>query len=252
MFWHKIPQEKAFFKSVKRLRIVVGRLRVNRSKKVRRDPLAQIQPVASSFFDMAAVAERSYKRSGCIGWWSLVSLRQRYESLRFALDSDPVFSAGARNRKQLSKAMAEGAKSLDALRSSILWEITRSVRARKSDQDILRESVATMDKGLAEKLGVEELEYWASCGPFTDFENPQQVLQLARLLVLDQVPDQVWEVRCRTRTPVRRLQLVGFWGGLPSLEELRRIGRENKAREMIVAARKPSWRIAWVEKAAGR
>ena len=209
-------------------------------------------PVRVVFFDMETTAHRSYKHSGRIGWSQLVSLRRRYKSLQFVLGRAPVFSRGDKIRTQLAKAMVGVAESLDALGNSILGEIQRSVREKKRDSEILRECVATMDNGLAGKLGVEELEYWASRDPLTDFENPRQIVRLARLLVLNNVPDQIWEIRCRSGPPVRRLQLVGTRDGLPSLEELWRIGRECNAQEMIVAARKPSWRIAWVEKAAGR
>ena len=251
MFLLKKSPEKAFFKKIYRLKRAVVRLRNDGSGNVRPDPLVHVWPNASSFFNDADTAERRFRSTGRITWNSLVSLRRRFESLRFGLGSVSSFTACVKNRSGLANDITGVARSLDELSNSNLREIQSSIKGRIPDSEVLRESVATVDKSLAGRLSVNELEEWTYSGPVTDFDNPQQVERLARLLVLDRVPDQVWEVRCRTSPVVRRLQLVGLWGGLPNMDDLWRIARDRNALEMIVAARRPSWRIVWVEKFAG-
>jgi hypothetical protein len=110
----------------------------------------------------------------------------------------------------------------------------------------LRRAITRIDKRLARELRLRDLERESWAAPAIDWEDPQQVRQKARILVLTRRYDQVWEIRYRSKAPGRPLVHLLDVDKFPDPEYLAKI-EEHVGRydEYYIAAKFPRWKLVW-------
>ena len=77
-------------------------------------------------------------------------------------------------------------------------------------------------------------------------DDPKEIERLARLFYLEQIRGQSFEVLYRSEAiggPLVSLYELSFF---PSLKDIQNVPRDYGAtRNLVIAAQKPTWRIAW-------
>lgn len=115
-----------------------------------------------------------------------------------------------------------------------------------ADLRALREAIAKADPALGKKVRLLQLQKWMDRMPSIDLENSTQVRRLARVYVLEQVPDQAWELRHRSTLAGRALVLLAPLADFPTLEILREFDAHlGLGPVYVVAVKRPSWRVVW-------
>ncbi|MDP2949458.1 MAG: hypothetical protein Q8P22_07960 [Chloroflexota bacterium] len=110
----------------------------------------------------------------------------------------------------------------------------------------LRETLAKLDKKAARGLRLEDLHSWCARFPEVRWDDPEECRRVARVVLLDMVPGQLWEVRYRSTAPGRPLLLVRQSVSFPDEESLDDCDQACGSRSnYYVAATRPRWRIVW-------
>ena len=109
----------------------------------------------------------------------------------------------------------------------------------------VREAMFTLDKKAAEELTGPEVDSW-SRWPGMDIDYPAQVLRTAKLIMLSEVPEQVFGLSVRSSAPGHPLKLMTRLTRFPTEEDLRALGRKMGGPvKIFVTTSKPTWRQVW-------
>lgn len=109
----------------------------------------------------------------------------------------------------------------------------------------IREAMAVFDGKGATNLNGDEVDYFCEW-PGVDLEDPEQLERIAKLIPLDHVRNQEYELRCRLDKPGRPLMQARCLA-FPSVEEVESFALSwDLPKKIFVAATKPTWRVAWV------
>ena len=127
--------------------------------------------------------------------------------------------------------------------SDLQTELDREHSSSYEMPRILREAVKRRDRRLAKNKSLTYLDAWLVDFTGLDWKDKKMVDRVANIYVLDNVPDQIWELRLRTKSPGRAYVCVKEMGFLPGPEFLEQ--QRLPPADYYIAARLPSWRIVW-------
>lgn len=152
-----------------------------------------------------------------------------------------MLSAVHRDTRKLGTAI----KRLDEdVRRQRVW-VVQSHQGNIQEFVKIRAAVATIDKNAAKDLDGEEVDYFCDW-PAVDLDDAEQVERIAKLIILNRDPHQQYELRCRIAKPGRPL-MQGRCEAFPSVAEVEAFALYwNTPKKILVAAKKPSWRVVWV------
>lgn len=129
------------------------------------------------------------------------------------------------------------------------WVPVRGERdSRYGEGWVLKQALEVIAPAVARQSSLAIVEAWIeNCAPVTDFQNPRDVIRLARIYAMALVPDQLWELRFISEHPERSMVLVTILDGMPPRGTLERFVEpaDWDERVYVIAARKPNWRALW-------
>ena len=110
----------------------------------------------------------------------------------------------------------------------------------------IKEAMTRLNPDAAMQLRGQEVDYLCEW-PGVNLSDSHEVESMAKLIMLDKQEHQIFELRCRSKTPGRHLKLMMWYPEFPPEEALFTNAQLFKRPEKIyVAAIKPTWRIVWV------
>ncbi len=166
---------------------------------------------------------------------------------RVLCSADP--SLARQLRRKLHPAVEKLGSAIGTLQQEVSsWRIMTVDRHGFYRKEFLkvREAMATLDKEAAKELTGREVDRYVEWPGF-DADNFQEVLRIAKLLLLAAVDEQVFELRIRSNAPGKPLVWVSRRLKFPEQEAVMEVVQlPEKPRKIYVAATKPTWRIVWV------
>jgi len=152
-------------------------------------------------------------------------------------------------RRKLHPAVEKLGSAIGTLQQEVSsWRIMTVDRHGFYRKEFLkvREAMATLDKEAAKELTGREVDGYVEWPGFDPY-NFQEVLRIAKLLLLAVVDEQVFELRIRSNAPGQPLPWVSRRLKFPEKEAVMEVVQlPEKPRKIYVAATKPTWRIVWV------
>ncbi|MDA0988814.1 MAG: hypothetical protein O2783_06790 [Chloroflexi bacterium] len=133
-------------------------------------------------------------------------------------------------------------------KSFIAWadDLADGASSLYSEERSLRNAITRIKPAVGMRTTLRDLSSWLEDMPFIDSSDPARLEKLARLYVLEQVPDQEWELRYYSPKAGRAKVFLMALPGFPTQEILEYCDRQlGMSPVYVIAVKKPTWRVVW-------